>query len=85
MPLAPLRDLLAAARTAGYALCYCESWNLESFQAVVEAAEELQSPVIAGFNGGFLKHASRRKPERPPAMQACGWLWRKARFRSPLS
>ena len=64
MPLAPLRDLLAAARTAGYALCYCESWNLESFQAVVEAAEELQSPVIAGFNGGFLKHASRRKPER---------------------
>jgi ketose-bisphosphate aldolase len=64
MPVAPLNDLLAAARREGYALCYCESWNLESLQAVVEAAEELKSPVIAGFNGGFLRHASRHKPER---------------------
>jgi ketose-bisphosphate aldolase len=56
--------LLSAARAGGYALCYCESWNLESFQAVVEAAEEMGAPVITGFNGGFLRHASRPKPER---------------------
>jgi len=64
MAIAPMTDLLAAARTAGYALCYCESWNLESFQAVVEAAEAKHSPMIAGFNGGFLRHPSRPKPER---------------------
>ncbi len=63
MPLVPMAALLADAQRGGYAVCYCESWNLESLQAVVEAAEELQSPVIVGFNGGFLMHPSRRKPE----------------------
>jgi ketose-bisphosphate aldolase len=63
MPLVPMVDLLSQARRGGYAVCYCESWNLESLQAVLEAAEELNSPVIAGFNGGFLMHPSRRKPE----------------------
>jgi len=55
--------MLADAGSGGYAVCYCESWNLESLQAVVEAAEESWSPVIAGFNGGFLRHHSRSKPE----------------------
>jgi ketose-bisphosphate aldolase len=59
-----MTELLANARSGGYALCYCESWNLESLQAVVEAAEQVGSPTIAGFNGGFLRHASRTKPER---------------------
>jgi len=63
MPLASMNDLLASARSGGYAVCYCESWNLESFQAVVEAAEEMRTPIIAGFNGGFLGHASRQRPE----------------------
>ena len=63
MPLVSLNDLLAAARCGGYAVCYCESWDLESFKAVVEAAEECASPIIAGFNGGFLRHAGRSKPE----------------------
>jgi ketose-bisphosphate aldolase len=57
-------EMLAEARSGGYAVCYCESWNLESLQAVVEAAEEMGSPIIAGFNGGFLRHSSRRRPER---------------------
>jgi fructose-bisphosphate aldolase class II len=35
---------------------------LESLQAVVEAAEELQTPTIAGFNGDFLMHPGRTKP-----------------------
>jgi ketose-bisphosphate aldolase len=64
MALAAMNDLLGAARAGGYAVCYCESWSLESFQAVVEAAEEMRSPIIAGFNGGFLRHVSRPKPER---------------------
>jgi ketose-bisphosphate aldolase len=63
MPLVPMTRLLAAAQRGGYALCYCEAWNLESFQAVVEAAEELRTPIIAGFNGGFLAHSGRSRPE----------------------
>jgi ketose-bisphosphate aldolase len=54
---------LAEAERGKYAVCYCESWNLESFAAVVEAAEEAHAPVIVGFNGGFLMHPSRSKPE----------------------
>jgi ketose-bisphosphate aldolase len=63
MPLVPMAQLLSDARRAGYAVCYCESWNLESTQAVIEAAEELESPISVGFNGGFLIHQGRSKPE----------------------
>ncbi len=63
MPLVPMSRLLADARRGRYAVCYAESWNLESLQAVVQAAEELHSPIIAGFNGGFLMHSGRTKPE----------------------
>jgi ketose-bisphosphate aldolase len=59
-----MNGLLADARAGGYAVCYCESWNLESLQAVVEGAEAMNSPIIAGFNGGFLRHPSRTRPER---------------------
>lgn len=62
MSLAPMTRLLNNARRGGYAICYCESWNLESLQAVVEAAEELKSPAIAGFNGGFLLRPKGGKP-----------------------
>ena len=63
MPIVPLAEMLADARTGGYAVCYCESWNLESLQGAVEAAEESRSPIVTGFNGGFLRHHSRSKPE----------------------
>ena len=43
-------QLLTGARLVGYAVCFCESRNLESLQAVIEAAEELQSAGIMGFN-----------------------------------
>jgi fructose-bisphosphate aldolase class II len=36
---------------------------LESFIGVAEAAEELDAPIVTGFNGGFLSHAGRSKPE----------------------
>jgi len=47
---------------ADYVVWYCEAWNLESLEAVVEAAEDMRSLVIAGFNGGFLTHPAREKP-----------------------
>ena len=63
MPLISMKELLERARLGSYAVTYCESWSLESFQAVVEAAEEERSPFIAGFSGGFLGHPGRSKPE----------------------
>ena len=63
MPLVPMTEILSEARRLGYAVCYCEAWNLESFEGVLDAAEEACSPIIAGFNGGFLGHAGRPKPE----------------------
>ncbi len=63
MPIVSLAQMLAGATSGGYTVCYCESWNLESLQAAVEAAEESRSPIIVGFNGGFLRHHSRSKPE----------------------
>jgi len=67
-----MSKLLADAQRGGYAVCYCESWSLESFQAVVEAAEEEGSPIIAGFNGGFLMHPSRRRAENLAFYAALG-------------
>jgi ketose-bisphosphate aldolase len=64
MPLVSMNELLAGAKAEGCSVCYCESWNLESLQAVIEAAEELRAPIIAGFNGGFLMHPERARPER---------------------
>ena len=63
MPVMPLSVMMAEAESAGYALPYAESWNLESLQAVIDAAEKYGSPIIAGFNGGFLRHPSRKGPE----------------------
>src|ERR1700722_3303212 len=64
MPIVSLHDILRNARHGSYGVPYCESWNLESVQAVVEAAEKLRSPAIVGFNGGFLQHPSRRYREK---------------------
>ena len=64
MPLASMKELLAEALRGGYALSFCEAWNLESLQAVLEAATELDSPVIAGFSGRFLNDSGRVRPEK---------------------
>jgi ketose-bisphosphate aldolase len=55
--------LLRHAVEHGYAVGYFESWNLESLLAVKDAAEEARSPVIIGFNGGFLGNKNRRQVE----------------------
>ena len=51
MALAPLSELLAGARTGGYAVGYFEAWDTYSFEAVADAAEAEQSPVVLGFGG----------------------------------
>ncbi len=64
MPISSLHDILRNAHNGSYGVPYCESWNLESAQAVVAAAERVRSPAIVGFNGGFLQHPWRHQPEK---------------------
>lgn len=64
MPLEPIDKLMSAARAGGYALGYFESWNLESLQGVIDAAEQVRAPVIIGFNGEFLSGPQRLAAER---------------------
>lgn len=64
MPLESIATLLARARAGGYALGYFESWNLESLQGAVDAAEAARSPIILGFNGDFLSRPGRLAAER---------------------
>ena len=54
MPLISMKEMLEDARKRGYAACYCESWNLESLQGTVEAAERrnrlsLWGSMVASF------------------------------------
>jgi len=63
MPIVPMQEMMRDAHNRHYCLCYCESWNLESAQAVIQAAEELKAPAVVGFNGGFLMHPRRSRPE----------------------
>ncbi len=64
MPLESISSLLERAIRGGYAVGYFESWNLESLQAVIDAAEQTRSPIIVGFNGGFLSGPDRLAGER---------------------
>jgi ketose-bisphosphate aldolase len=64
MPLTPINELVQNARQQRYALGYFESWNLESLQGVLDAAESTRSPIIIGFNGEFLSRPGRQRSER---------------------
>src|ERR1035437_2034178 len=64
MPLEPIEKLMQAARVGGYAVGYFESWNLESLQGVIEAADRVRAPIIIGFNGDFLSRPEWRAVER---------------------
>ena len=55
--LAPLTELLSAARSGGYAVGYFEAWDSYSLEAVLEAAELERSPVILGFGCLLLDQA----------------------------
>jgi ketose-bisphosphate aldolase len=64
MPLESISSLLERAIRGGYAVGYFESWNIESLQGVIDAAEQTRSPIIVGFNGGFLSGHDRLAGER---------------------
>jgi ketose-bisphosphate aldolase len=64
MPLKPAAELFLSASAGGYALGYFESWNLESLQGVIDAAEQTRSPILVGFNGDFLTRPNRMTVER---------------------
>jgi ketose-bisphosphate aldolase len=72
MSLEPVANLMADARQHGYAVGYFESWNLESLQGVLDAAEAANAPVIIGFNGEFLSHPERISQERLAIYAALG-------------
>ncbi len=72
MALETIVDLMRAAREGRYAVGYFESWNLDSLQGTVDAAEQTRSPIILGFNGEFLSHAGRTVPERLAVYGAMG-------------
>ena len=66
------KDLMTEAERAGYAVGYFESWNLESLQAVADAAEASRSPVILGFSGIYLPHPERVVEEHLSSYAALG-------------
>jgi fructose-bisphosphate aldolase class II len=49
--------MLHAAMAGGYAVGYFEAWDQYSLEAVLEAAEELRSPVILGFGCELMNQA----------------------------
>jgi ketose-bisphosphate aldolase len=72
MALVPFHDLMSRASQGGYAVGYFESWNLESLQAVGDAAESMRSPVILGFSGIYLPHPLRTSKETLSLYAALG-------------
>jgi ketose-bisphosphate aldolase len=49
MPLVSMTTLFERAREGGYAVGYFEAWDSYSLEAVIEAAEAENAPVILGF------------------------------------
>jgi len=49
--LISFKDLLTDALAGGYAVGYFEAWDIYSLEAVLEAAEAENAPVILGFGG----------------------------------
>jgi ketose-bisphosphate aldolase len=72
MPLEPIHCLMRRCQEGGYAVGYFESWNLESLQGVLDAAEQTRSPIIVGFNGEFLSQEGRLAVERLALYGAMG-------------
>ena len=72
MPLVDFKELMSEAERRGYAVGYFESWNLESLQAVADAAEAMRSPVILGFSGISLPQPGRRPKETLSLYAALG-------------
>src|ERR1700733_4703077 len=72
MPCENVNELMTRAQRGGYAVGFFESWNLESLQGTLDAAEAARSPVILGFNGEFLSRQGRMAQERLELYAAMG-------------
>lgn len=57
MPLVTSKELLEAAQAGGYAIGAFNANNMEMVQAVIETAEEEQSPVILQVSQGAIAYA----------------------------
>lgn len=57
MPLVPVKDLLEKAEQGGYAVGAFNCNNMEIIQAIVEAAEKEEAPVIVQASQGAIKYA----------------------------
>lgn len=57
MALVSSRELLLAAQRGGYAVGAFNAENMEMVQAIIEAAEELNAPVLVQTTPGTLKYA----------------------------
>ncbi|MBI4560289.1 MAG: fructose-bisphosphate aldolase class II [Candidatus Hydrogenedentes bacterium] len=57
MPLVPMRQILDEAAKGGYGVGAFNVNNMEQIQAIMAAAEELQSPVIIQASRGALKYS----------------------------
>ena len=82
--IVPLPYLLAKAQEGGYALGYFEAWDSYSLEAVIEAAETENAPVILGFGcmmvsetwldaGGIETRNYRSYPCRANATARCSF------------
>lgn len=47
----PFEEMLKQAQDEGYIVGYFETWDVYSLEAVIEAAEDADAPVIIGFGG----------------------------------
>src|SRR5579863_1902954 len=72
MSLEPIDRLMHHAQDHEYAVGYFESWNLDSLQGVIDAAEKTRSPMIIGFNGEFLSQREGATPQELPLYGAVG-------------
>lgn len=81
MPLQSVPEMMRAAQAGRYAVGYFESWNIESLQGVLDAAEQMRAPIIIGINGDFLSRDDRLAPER---LEVHGAMLRSAAQRASL-
>jgi ketose-bisphosphate aldolase len=63
MAIVSMGRILRSAEENRFAVGYFESFNMESTQAVIDAAEALESPVIIGFSGVFMNSPRRELEE----------------------
>lgn len=60
MPLVTSEKIMLDARRGGYAIGAFNAENMEMVQGIIEAAEELKSPVIIQTTPGTIRYASLR-------------------------